>query len=180
MASEYKSQARYYMATLSDGFAQFFPDLRRFIVMAKGKLGLGGLVLVPLPTVIDPAPFPAVIVLFPLPNTIVSAPSPAVIMLFALPTVMLSLLPGATMPTMILTAVPAPAASVTVSTPFPSVMLSATAVKAVPVRLTLKALLSVPPAIVIPVVREAVSQTATAPARVRGVRLRLSRCQRPA
>ncbi len=42
MASEYKSQARYYMATLSDGFAQFFPDLRRFIVMAKGKLGLGG------------------------------------------------------------------------------------------------------------------------------------------
>ena len=40
MASEYKSQARYYMATLSDGFAQFFPDLRRFIVMAKGKLGL--------------------------------------------------------------------------------------------------------------------------------------------
>jgi hypothetical protein len=39
-ATEYKSQARYYMATFSDGSGQFFPDFRQFIVRASRKLGL--------------------------------------------------------------------------------------------------------------------------------------------
>jgi hypothetical protein len=39
-ATEYKSQARYYMATFSDGSGQFFPDFRQFIVRASRKLGI--------------------------------------------------------------------------------------------------------------------------------------------
>src|SRR3954465_15435312 len=39
-AARYNSQPRYYMATDLDRVRQFFPDFRRFIVMASRKLGL--------------------------------------------------------------------------------------------------------------------------------------------
>src|SRR4051812_27101706 len=41
-AARYNSQPRYYMATDLDRVGQFFPDFRRFIVMASRKLGLRG------------------------------------------------------------------------------------------------------------------------------------------
>jgi hypothetical protein len=39
-APKYKSQARYYMATFSDGLREFFQEFRQFVVMASRKLGL--------------------------------------------------------------------------------------------------------------------------------------------
>src|SRR4051812_5695599 len=39
-AARYNSQPRYYMASDLDRVRQFFPDFRRFIVMASRKLGL--------------------------------------------------------------------------------------------------------------------------------------------
>jgi hypothetical protein len=39
-APQYKSQARYYMATFLDGPGQNFPDFRRIVVMPSRKLGL--------------------------------------------------------------------------------------------------------------------------------------------
>src|SRR3954471_9689 len=39
-AARYNSQPRYYMATDLGRVRQFFPDFRRFIVMASRKLGL--------------------------------------------------------------------------------------------------------------------------------------------
>src|SRR3954463_7737379 len=42
-AARYNSQPRYYMATDLDRVRQFFPDFRRFIVMASRKLGLATL-----------------------------------------------------------------------------------------------------------------------------------------
>src|SRR3954447_25732606 len=42
-AARYNSQPRYYMATDLDRVRQFFPDFRRFIVMASRKLGLNGI-----------------------------------------------------------------------------------------------------------------------------------------
>src|SRR3954469_25960549 len=41
-AARYNSQPRYYMATDLDRVRQFFPDFRRFIVMASRKLGIEG------------------------------------------------------------------------------------------------------------------------------------------
>jgi hypothetical protein len=37
---KYKSQARDYMATFSDGLRGFFQEFRQFVVMASRKLGL--------------------------------------------------------------------------------------------------------------------------------------------
>src|SRR3954463_10358421 len=39
-AARYNPQPRYYMATDLDRVRQFFPDFRRFIVMASRKLGI--------------------------------------------------------------------------------------------------------------------------------------------